>query len=53
MHPTPARSPSASFFTSAPARTTRPTISCPGTIGNIEPPHSSRTWCTSEWQIPQ
>ena len=52
MQPTPARSPARSFVTAEPARTTRPTISCPGTIGKSEPPHSSRAWWTSEWQTP-
>lgn len=31
----------------------RPTISCPGTQGNCVPAHSDRTWCKSEWQMPQ
>src|SRR5712692_2061286 len=43
MQPTPARSPTLNFFTSLPTPATRPTISWPGTIGKMDPPHSSRT----------
>ena len=34
-------------------RVTTPAISRPGTTGNVDAPHSSGTWCMSEWQIPQ
>src|SRR6266545_3955578 len=40
--PTPASSPTLNRFTWDPTRVTRPTISWPGTMGKIEPPHSSR-----------
>src|SRR5271154_7583735 len=56
MQPTAARSPSLNFLTAEPTFVTRPTISCPGTQGytvGITPLHSSRTWCRSEWQMPQ
>src|SRR5271165_3897424 len=53
MQPTPARSPTLNFFTALPTCDTRPTISCPGTIGKIPGNQSLFTWCTSEWQIPQ
>ncbi len=42
MQPTPAISPTAKRVTSVPTAATRPTISWPGTIGKIDPPHSSR-----------
>ncbi len=42
MQPTPARSPTAIFVTFAPTRVTRPMISWPGTIGNVELFHSPR-----------
>jgi hypothetical protein len=53
MQPTPARSPALKRVTSFPTCFTRPTISCPGTMGKVEPPHSSRAWWRSEWQTPQ
>ncbi len=53
MQPTPARSPGLNFVTWAPTALTRPTISWPGTMGKMDPPHSSRTWWRSEWQMPQ
>ena len=53
MQPTPARSPTLNRVTCAPTPATRPTISWPGTMGKIEPPHSSRAWWMSEWQTPQ
>jgi hypothetical protein len=53
MHPTAATSPTFSFVTLLPTLITRPTISCPGTIGNIDPPHSSRAEWMSEWHTPQ
>jgi len=53
MQPTAASSPSLSFFTPAPVRTTRPTISWPGTHGYRVPCHSLRAVCRSEWQMPQ
>ena len=39
--------------TSAPTSVTMPTISCPGTMGKVELPHSPLIWCKSEWQIPE
>ena len=51
--PTPTISPTLNLPASTPALLTLPTISWPGTIGKIEPPHSSRTWWTSEWHTPQ
>jgi hypothetical protein len=53
MQPTPARSPALKRVTAAPTRRTVPTISWPGTMGKVAPPHSSRTWWRSEWQTPQ
>ncbi len=53
MQPTPARSPTVKPSTSAPTALTRPTISCPGTIGNSVCPHSPRAVWRSEWQTPQ
>src|SRR5271169_2443950 len=56
MQPTAARSPCLNFLTAEPTIVTRPTISCPGTQGytvGITPLHSLRTWCRSEWQMPQ
>ena len=53
MQPTPARSPGLKPFTWAPTAVTFPTISWPGTMGYLEPPHSLRTWWRSEWQMPQ
>ncbi|MNU87831.1 hypothetical protein D3C71_776280 [compost metagenome] len=52
MQPTPAKSPTLKAVTPAPTSVTRPMISCPGTIGNVELPQSSRAWCRSEWQMP-
>src|SRR6267143_695620 len=49
-------SPALNLLTCLPTCLTRPTISCPGTIGKRAgraPLHSSRTWWMSEWQIPQ
>lgn len=40
MHPMAARSPGAKEVTLEPTATTSPTISWPGTIGNLELPHS-------------
>ena len=51
--PTPTVSPMRQRVTSSPTPTTVPTISWPGTIGKIEPPHSSRAWWMSLWQTPQ
>ena len=39
--------------TLAPTSVTIPTISCPGTMGKVELPHSPLIWCRSEWQIPE
>jgi hypothetical protein len=52
MQPTPAGSPTLKRFTPRATRVTRPTISWPGTMGKIDPPHSSRAWWMSEWQMP-
>src|SRR5579862_1512650 len=54
--PTAARSPGLNLVTAEPTLITRPTISCPGTIGytvGMNSLHSLRTECRSEWQIPQ
>jgi hypothetical protein len=51
--PTPTLWPGFHFLTCSPTLTTRPTISWPGTMGKIDPPHSSRAWWMSEWQTPQ
>jgi hypothetical protein len=40
MQPIAARSPGENDLTLAPTATTSPTISWPGTIGNLELPHS-------------
>src|SRR5258707_1393962 len=40
-HPTPTLSPTLYFVTLFPTALTTPAISCPGTMGKIEPPHSS------------
>ena len=56
MQPTAARSPALNLVTAEPTLVTRPTISWPGTHGytvGITPLHSLRTWCRSEWQMPQ
>ena len=53
MQPTAARSPALKPATAPPVRTTRPTISWPGTMGYSVVPHSLRAWCRSEWQTPQ
>src|ERR1700743_1784520 len=56
MQPTAAMSPTLNFVTPEPTEVTRPTISWPGTHGytvGITPLHSFRTWCKSEWQMPQ
>src|SRR5690349_7610321 len=56
MQPTATRSPGLYLVTPEPTLVTRPTISCPGTIGYfvaINSLHSLRTECRSEWQIPQ
>ncbi len=53
MHPTAAKSPALKPATSPPVRTTRPTISWPGTMGYSVVPHSLWAWCRSEWQTPQ
>src|SRR5271169_2015590 len=56
MQPTAARPPGLNPVTAEPTPVTRPTISWPGTHGytvGITPLHSLRTWCRSEWQIPQ
>src|SRR5271154_1066214 len=56
MQPTAARSPGLNLVPAEPALVTRPTISCPGTIGytvGMNSLHSLRTECRSEWQIPQ
>ena len=50
--PTPTTSPTAWSVTSDPTSLTVPMISWPGVIGKIPPPHSSRAWWMSEWQIP-
>src|SRR5580693_8520249 len=54
--PTAARSPGLNLVTAEPTLVTRPTISWPGTQGytvGITSRHSLRTWCRSEWQMPQ
>src|SRR5271166_5803295 len=54
--PTAARSPGLNLVTAEPTFVTRPTISCPGTIGyvvDMNSLHSFRVACKSEWQIPQ
>src|SRR3954470_21699183 len=53
MQPTPTMSPTLYLLTWPPTLTTLPTISCPGTTGHIEGPHSLRAVCRSEWQTPQ
>src|SRR5580700_10743172 len=56
MQPTAARSPRLNPVTAEPTFVTRPTISWPGTQGytvGITSRHSLRTWCRSEWQMPQ
>src|SRR5690349_23661973 len=56
MQPTATRSPGLYLVTPEPTLVTRPTISCPGTIGYfvaINSLHSLRTEWRSEWQIPQ
>src|SRR4030095_11414867 len=56
MQPTAARSPGLYLVTAEPTFVTRPTISCPGTIGytvGMNSLHSLRTECRSEWQMPQ
>src|SRR6185312_1234646 len=52
-HPTPTLSPTLYRVTFGPIFDTIPVISCPGTIGNMDPPHSSPTWWMSVWHIPQ
>src|SRR5690349_14621905 len=52
MQPTPTRSPTAYFVTSAPTSATIPAISCPTTIGYGVGPHSLRAVWMSEWQMP-
>src|SRR4051794_20986065 len=52
MQPTPTRSPTLYFVTEEPTAETMPAISCPGTIGKMAVPHSSRTWWMSLWQMP-
>ena len=56
MQPTPPTSPTRNLVTALPTARTRPMISCPGTHGyrvGFQVAHSSRAWCTSEWQMPQ
>src|SRR5213079_2864020 len=56
MQPTATTSPGLYFVTAEPTFVTRPTISCPGTIGytvGMNSLHSLRTEWRSEWQMPQ
>ncbi len=44
MQPTPTSEPVFTFVTLGPNRSTRSTISWPGTMGSKDRPHSPRAW---------